>query len=274
MSAIFRRELAVHRPGVPRRAYSLAELFHENTKVRRLSAVAPADSSDFSTGEIAAMARAFKRYRLHPQVPLPERSRGAGGVSLSDAIAARRTCRDFAPAAIALDDLSVVLQWTYGITGEVRLAGGTTQQLRAAPSAGALYPGEIYLGIRAVQGLKAGIYHYEVPEHSLARLSDDDCSEQLVRVCCEQQYAREAAVVVLISAVLERTTRKYGDRGYRYALLDIGHLAQNLCLICTGLGLSVTTTCGFYDEEAADLLGIDGRDESVMYVAFVGKPAE
>jgi SagB-type dehydrogenase family enzyme len=153
------------------------------------------------------------------------------------------------------------------------LLGGSVQPLRAAPSAGALYPGEIYLGVRAVDGLGAGIYHYEVPDHSLARLDSGDPGDRLARVCCGQEYARQAAVVVLISAVLQRTTRKYGDRGYRYVLLDIGHLAQNLCLICSALGLSIVTTCGFYDEEAAELLGIDGRDESVMYVAFIGKGA-
>jgi SagB-type dehydrogenase family enzyme len=75
----------------------------------------------------------------------------------------------------------------------------------------------------------------------------------------------------MITAVLERTKRKYGERGYRYVLLDIGHLAQNLYLACTALGLAVTTTGAFFDDEAADLLGIDGCDEAVLYVAFVGR---
>ena len=87
----------------------------------------------------------------------------------------------------------------------------------------------------------------------------------LVRVCAS------AAMVVLISGVVERTRRKYGDRGYRYVLLDIGHLGENLYLACTALGLAMVTTCGFYDDEAADLLGIDGCDEAVFYVAFIGR---
>jgi SagB-type dehydrogenase family enzyme len=142
------------------------------------------------------------------------------------------------------------------------------------PSAGALYPAEIYLGVRAVRGLEAGIYHYEVPENSLALLSRGNPADPLHKVCCGQEYARQAAVVVLISAVIERTKRKYGDRGYRYVLLDIGHLGQNLYLACTALGLAIVTTCGFFDDEAADLLGIDGCDEAVFYVAFIGSNAD
>jgi SagB-type dehydrogenase family enzyme len=151
------------------------------------------------------------------------------------------------------------------------LPGGGTQCLRAAPSAGALYPAEVYVGVRAVEGVDAGVYHFEVPSAELACLTLGDPTDQLVRICCGQDYAREAAVVVLISAMFQRTTRKYGDRGYRYVLLDVGHLTQNLCLACTALGLSIVTTCGFYDEEAAQLLGIDGSDEAVVYVAFVGR---
>jgi SagB-type dehydrogenase family enzyme len=75
----------------------------------------------------------------------------------------------------------------------------------------------------------------------------------------------------LISAVIERTKRKYGDRGYRHVLLDIGHLGENLYLVCTALGLAIIPTCGFFDDEAADLLGIDGCDEVVFYAAFIGR---
>jgi SagB-type dehydrogenase family enzyme len=274
MSGIFRHESAIGGRGKRPPSYSLAELFHENTKLRRLAAGAPGDEFGYDTHEIRAMARAYKRYRLHARMALPAVPHRIEAVSLGEAIAARRTQRDFASAPIALADLSALVQWTYGITGQMNLPGGEVQHLRAAPSAGALYPGEIYLGVRAVEGLDAGIYHYEVPDNTLARLSSGDPSDELVKICCGQEYPRGAAVVVLISAVLSRTTRKYGDRGYRYMLLDLGHLAQNLCLVGAALALSVVTTCGFYDEEAAEFLGIDGRDESVQYVACIGRRAE
>jgi SagB-type dehydrogenase family enzyme len=133
----------------------------------------------------------------------------------------------------------------------------------------------MYLGVRAVEGLDGGLYHYEVPDASLALLAPGDHSTRLYQVCSHQEHARRAAMVVLITGVVERTKRKYGDRGYRYVLLDIGHLGENLYLACAALGLAVVTTCGFYDDEAADLLGIDGCDEAVFYVAFIGrKPAD
>jgi SagB-type dehydrogenase family enzyme len=137
-----------------------------------------------------------------------------------------------------------------------------------------LYPAEIYLGVRAVRGLEAGIYHYEVPDSSLALLDRGEPTERLVNICCGQEYARQAAFVLLISAVVERTKRKYGERGYRYVLLDIGHLAENIYLACTALGLAVVTTGAFIDDAAADLLGIDGYDEAVFYIAFVGRSAD
>jgi SagB-type dehydrogenase family enzyme len=271
MAEIFRREFALRREGRRRADVSVAELFHENTKLQRAAALATVANDGYGARELDAMARAYKRYRLHSQVPLPRLPVGAVGPLFGEVIAARRSNRNFASDQLSLSQVSAILQWSYGITGEVGMPGGGVQHFRAAPSAGALYPAEMYLGIRAVQGLEAGIYHYEVPVTSLALLGRGDPTDHLYEACCRQEYARQAAIVVLISGVVERTKRKYGDRGYRYVLLDIGHLGENLYLACTALGLAMVTTCGFYDDEAADLLGIDGCDEAVFYVAFIGR---
>jgi SagB-type dehydrogenase family enzyme len=274
MVGVFRRQVALRRGGWRQVDESLADLFHENTKVRRATIVAADGSEGYDVRELEAMARAYKRYRLHPQVPLPRVPVDAGGAPLAEVIAARRSRRNFASHQLELTELSAIMQWSYGISGEVGIAGGGVQHFRAVPSAGALYPAEIYLGVRAVRGLEAGIYHYEVPETSLALLNRGNPADRLHEVCCGQEYARQAAIVVLISAVIERTKRKYGDRGYRYVLLDIGHLGQNLYLACTALGLAIVTTGGFFDDEVADLLGIDGCDEAVFYVAFIGRTAD
>jgi SagB-type dehydrogenase family enzyme len=226
---------------------------------------------DYELPELDAMARAYKRYRQRPKVDLSPIPIDHEWPSLRQTIAARRTSRAFAPDELTLAEVSAILQLSYGITGHVRMPGGGAQPLRAAPSAGALYPAELYVAVRDVRGLDPGIYHYEVPENQLALLSRGDPTEQLFEVCCGQEYARDGAATVLISAVIERTTRKYGDRGYRYVLLDIGHLGQNIYLSCTALDLSIVTTCGFFDDEAADMLGIDGCDESVFYVGFIGR---
>lgn len=272
MAGLFRRVVALRGGGQQASAESLAGLFHENTKLQRPTAlVTPAREEAHSIRELDAMARAFKRYPRHPQVPLPTVPENLVGPPLGDVMAARRSARTFASDGISLSEVSTVLQWSYGITGQVGVHGGEIQSFRAAPSAGALYPAEIYLGVRAVEGVDAGIYHYEVQENSLALLNRGDPSGRLYDVCCGQEFARQASAVVLISAVVERTKRKYGDRGYRLVLLDIGHLGQNLYLACTSLGLAIVTTCGFFDDEAADLLGIDGCDEAIFYLAFIGK---
>jgi SagB-type dehydrogenase family enzyme len=271
MAAIFRRRVALGGGGRQPADESIADLFHENTKLHRATAIAAVGDEGYGARELEAMARAYKRYRLHPQVRLPRVPADAVGSPLGEVIAARRTIRTFAPDQPTLSEVSAILQWGYGITGEVRIPGGGVQSFRAAPSAGALYPAEIYLGVRTVRGLDAGIYHYEVPEHSLALLSRGDPTERLYDVCCGQEYARQAGMVVLISAVIERTKRKYGDRGYRHVLLDIGHLGENLYLVCTALDLAIVPTCGIFDDEAADVLGIDGCDETVFYAAFVGR---
>ena len=271
MAPIFRRETALRGKRAAYPEVTLAELFHENTKLRRPMAAPVAEAGRYDLREMEAMARAYKIYRSHPQTPLPPLPADLVGPPIADVIAARRSHRNFSPDQLDLTELSAILQWSYGVTAEVGIPGGARQSFRAAPSAGALYPAEIYLAARAVTGLEPGIYHFEVPNASLALLERGDPTDRLHGICCGQDYARQAGIVLLITAVLERTKRKYGERGYRYVLLDIGHVAENLYLACTALGLAVTTTGAFFDDDAADLLGIDGCDEAVMYVAFVGK---
>jgi len=269
MAQIFRRETALG--GNRDLDASLSELFHENTKLRRSMSGAAEGQGAFGVHEMEAMARAYKRYRSYPQTSLPPLPASLVGPPIADVIAARRTSRNFAEAPLELGDVAALLHWSYGVTGEAIMPGGARQQFRAVPSAGALYPAELYLGVRAVNGLEPGVYHYEVPTASLALLDRGDPTPLLHEACCRQDYARQAGIVVLMSAVVERSRRKYGERGYRYALLEIGHLAENLHLACTALGLAMVTTGAFFDDDMADLLEIDGCDEAVMYVAFIGK---
>jgi SagB-type dehydrogenase family enzyme len=273
MPQVFRRVRALRSYADRPPQYSLAELFHENTKLRRITTPDERTRAAVDVTALEAMACAYKRYRLHPSIKLPEPARPALQC-FDELAAARRTHREFSSEPLRLAELSSVLQWSYGVTGTIPLPGGGMQPLRAAPSAGALYPGELYLGVRAVDDLAPGLYHYDVPESSLARLAPGDPTDVLTRVCCGQAYAQQAAVVIVITAVFQRTVRKYGDRGYRYALLDLGHVAQNLCLASTALDLAIVTSCGFYDDEAARFLGVDGHDEAAVYVAFIGRRSD
>ena len=208
MAKIFRREVALCAGGQRQPGESLADLFHENTKLQRAMTVIADGPDGYGARELEAMARAYKRYRLHPQVPLPLIPVDACRSAFAEVIAARRSRRNFASSQLELTEVSAIMQWSYGITGEVGIPGGGVQRFRAVPSAGALYPAEIYMGVRAVRGLDEGIYHYEVSERSLALLSRGNPADRLHEVCCGQEYARQAAIVVLISAVIERTKRK------------------------------------------------------------------
>ena len=251
---------------------SLSELYHENTKLHPLTAQQMMPPDNYSTADLQAMSRAYKQYPFLPRVKLPPiESLPQNGRTFDEVVSSRRSLRDFADLDLTLNELSQILHQSYGITGEISTTSGFSQDLRSAPSAGALYPAEIYIAIRKVSHVEPGIYHYNVANHEIELLIPGDPTERMHEVCCGQEYVRQASIVVLISGVLERTKLKYGERGYRYALLDIGHLGQNLYLSCTSLELAIMTTCGFFDDQANQLLRIDGVDETAMYVAFIGK---
>lgn len=270
MAGTFRRAIALRPVGHLEPSRSLADLFHENTKHQRAT-ITPARER-YSGRELEAMARAYKRYRLHPQIALPSVPPESGGGSYDAIVVRRRSAERIGTGGLELRELAVILGRSYGITGEMPIPGGGTQLFRASPSAGALYPAEIYLAVRSVDGLEPGIYHYEVTEHSLALLEGGDLSDRISRACCGQAFATEAAVVLFITGVIERTRRKYGDRGYRYVLIDVGHLGQSICLASTALNLAAVTSCGFFDDEVAEILGVDGCEEAPLYLVFIGRP--
>ena len=251
---------------------SISEIYHENTKLHPLATEGMVPSASYSAEEVRAMSNGFKQYRWASRVKLPTvKIQPTNDRPFDEVVFSRRTRRNFQDEQMSLQELSKILSQSYGITGKMSLPGGETQFLRAVPSGGALYPAEIYLGIRKVDGIEPGFYHYNVCNHELEQIIPGDPTESLYHICCQQEYAQRAAVTILISGVFQRTKRKYGERGYRYVLLDVGHLGQNICLACTALDLSVMSTCGFFDDEANKLLQFDGIDESVLYVVFIGK---
>ncbi len=179
----------------------------------------------------------------------------------------RRSVRAYKDEPLSLKDLSQLLWATQGITAETE-----GYQLRAAPSAGALYPIETYLCVNRVDGLQPGIYHYAVREHELEVLKTGDFSRQVRAGCLDQQMAEKAPVVFLWSAIFNRSTWKYLNRAFRYVLLDAAHIAHALALASTALDLGSCQIGAFYDDELNELLGLDGTEESVLYVSVVGPP--
>ena len=209
----------------------------------------------------------FKRYEDPLSVlKLPEPD-STGGMGLWEAVAGRRSVRDFSSKPLSLPHLSQLLWATQGVTARMG-----SHLFRAAASAGALYPDETYVFANRVQGCASGLWHYQVPDHSLAQLAAGDLGGQLAAACLHQEFCAEAAVVFAWAAVVERAAWKYHDRCYRYLYLDAGHLGGQLQLAACALGLGSVNIGAFFDEEVNQLLGLDGEAETALYLTAVGHP--
>jgi len=190
---------------------------------------------------------------------------GAPEARLSDLLSARRSRRKFTGGSISLGDLGY-LAWAADGVSEPDMP----PLYRTAPSAGARHPLETYLLVNRVEGLEPGVYRYGVEGHELEQLRKGDFSEAAVTAAAGQEWVRSAAVVFVWTARFERTTSKYRDRGYRYVFLDAGHVGQNLYLAVESLGLGMTAIAALTDDEVNAIVGADGTEESVVYMAALG----
>lgn len=195
------------------------------------------------------------------EIMLPE-PKLKGDMSVEEAIAKRRSIRYYKDKPLTLEELSQLLWAAQGITEERR-------KFRAAPSAGATYPFEIYVVVGNVESLKPGIYHYDPFKHSLTLIKEGDYRADLQKAALNQQWVGKAAVDIVLVAFYERTTKYYGERGYRYVYMEAGHIGQNIYLQATALGLGTVAVGAFYDEDVAKILGTDGDP---IYIFPVGVP--
>lgn len=194
-------------------------------------------------------------------IVLPE-PRFESQVSLEETLLGRRSVREYADLPLSLEEVSQLLWAVQGITSDW---GG-----RTAPSAGALYPLEVYLVVGDVDNLEVGVYKYQPQEHALVRVGDGDVRTELASAALGQSFVAEGAIDIVISAVYERTTRKYGDRGVRYVHMEAGHAAQNICLESVALDLGTVTIGAFSDERVMDILGMP-ESEIPLYIMPVGR---
>jgi SagB-type dehydrogenase family enzyme len=206
-----------------------------------------------------------KTYPDAPRVDLPDPARCE--TALFEALARRRSVRAYAPEPLSPSELAALLWAAAGVTAR---EGGFA--FRTAPSAGGLYPIEHYVVVNRVEGLAQGLYHYDVLGRALERLHAGDLRLPVARAALDQQIAALAPVVFVWTAVLERSRWKYGERFLRYVLLDAGHIAQNVALAATALGLGTCQIAAIFDEEAATLLGVDPDEEPVVYMSTAGRP--
>jgi len=187
-------------------------------------------------------------------------------MSLEEAIARRRSIRNFAPEPLSQAQLSQILWAAQGISD-------TQGKYRTVPSAGATYPLEVFVvcGENSVEEIGAGIYHYNRDSHSLTLHYKGDARLELARAALAQAMIYEAPVDIIICAEYEHTSRRYGDRGERYVHIEVGHAGQNIYLQATALGLATVAVGAFDDEQVREVLRLD-KQYKPLYIMPVGRP--
>ncbi|MDK2783749.1 MAG: hypothetical protein PWQ32_1338 [Thermococcaceae archaeon] len=193
------------------------------------------------------------------ELPAP---RLKGEMSVEEAINLRKSIRKYKDEPLTLEEVSQILWAAYGIN-----AWGK----RTSPSAGACYPFEVYVAVSKVEGLKPGLYHYDGKTHSLELVREGDLNKPLARACLNQRHVETAPINIIIVAHYERTTRRYGERGYRYVHIDAGHMGQNIYLQVTALKLGTVAVGAFIDEEVKKVLDVPGEP---LYIFPVGVPED
>ena len=190
-------------------------------------------------------------------IPLPE-PRYAGDVSVEQALRERRSVRSYKNAPLEMTEISQILWSAQGITSK--------RGFRTAPSAGALYPLELYVIAGNVNTLPAGIYKYAPRDHALLEIVSGDRRSHLSRAALQQGAIRKAPAVILFCAVYERTTAKYGRRGIRYVHMEVGHAAQNVCLQAIALGLQTAVIGAFRDTEVKTIANLPANEKPLYFV--------
>ncbi len=187
-------------------------------------------------------------------------------MALEEAIANRRSIRDFARETISQKQLSQILWSAQGMID-------TWERYRTVPSAGATYPLQIFVvcGRNGVEEIGEGIYHYDVAHRSLTLHHKGDVREELARGALGQEYIYQAPVDIVICAKYERTAMRYGARAERYVHMEVGHAGQNIYLQATALGLATVAIGAFYDEQVREVLRLD-KQIKPLYIMPVGKP--
>lgn len=209
--------------------------------------------------------RPRERTVIGRRVQLPD-PKVKGSLTVEEALMKRRSIREYRDEGLTIQEVSQLLWAAQGIT-EPR------KGFRSAPSAGATYPLETYTVFRegGVEGFDPGIYHYEPRDHSLTQLSVGDVSGELMGAAVDQEWVGNAPINIVLTAIFERTTSRYGERGIHYVYMEAGHVGENIYLQATAIGLGATVVGAFYDDEVQRILGIP-EGEKPLYIIPVGRP--
>jgi SagB-type dehydrogenase family enzyme len=244
--------------------FKLWEFYHENTKLSPHFI----EKNGLSEEELYKfMLKNKKEFPLVKKIPL--KSKMYVKVPVDKAFMRRRSIREFSPDNISFYNLSALLRLSYGISGVIYL-DNKPYNLRTSPSAGGLYACTIYLVVIGVEKLKPGIYHFNSDKNELEFLLEDKKIKDKFRQCLiSSSMFTNYKLALVVVADMGKIFYKYGERGYRYVLLDAGHIGENIYLSATALNLGVVGIEGFYDNRVAELLELDPH-ELPLYILLIG----
>ncbi len=258
---------------------SLALLFNENTKfddflIRKQIEGIQGFSNPYILDRASQPYKAYptsKSYSISQYISIQPQQK-----NIFDVIKNRRSGRVYANYSISLNELSTILHYSYGVMAQATMkGGGNTWKYRAIPSAGGLYPLEFYLYINN-SILPKGFYHYRPDQMELELIHEEDLLQELKKILIAEPYVdiSNSSCILFITSVFERILIKYGDRGYRFILQEVGLATQNVSLVCEAIGLSSCILGSYVDEKVNEYLKADGTFESIQNIIIIGKNKE
>jgi SagB-type dehydrogenase family enzyme len=246
---------------MPRPASNMGLFFHKLSKDISMGGRVriPKDQKDYPKSWVEVD---YKTYEDRDKIRLLDKEECSLDGKLTDVVLDRTSAYTFdgSSRGMTIKDLSAIINFSIAIKDK-----NTNSVKRVHPSGGARYSLEHYFLVQHSNELKKGIYHYNVKEHCLEFLLELD---EIPKVS-KYPFVSDASVVMFMTSIFDRNMRKYGERGYRYILLEAGHVGQNVYLVCTALGLPVRAVAGTRDEIIESLLGVDGEQESLVYTVVI-----
>lgn len=253
---------------------SVALTFQENSKYDKFS-FRKEKNSIIAFAQPHIVKKIINPYKCYPNSPivdLNEYNDIEYNNNIFNIIKKRRSSRNFTPYSISISELHSILHYSYGITGYKKIDTiGENWNYRSVPSGGGLFPLELYIYINN-SALPKGIYHFRADNNSLEIIDNKELIQELSNsISADNINLSECSCLVFVTSIFQRTMLKYGERGYRFILQEVGFVGQNISLISEALNLKSCMLGGFIDDDINEILNINGVTETIQSIIVIGK---